>query len=268
MTASPDVDLVPLGQRLRHQRRIKGMTLAQLSAAGGRAPSQLSLIENGKREPRLSVLQAIAGALGVPLQDLLRPEAPSRRAGLEIELAHFQRSTPYGSLGLPLVRGGRRLPADALESLVGLHRELARLLTEQSATPEVARRANAQLRANMRERDNYFAEIEQAAATVLRSVRHATGPLSQRGILDIAATLGFTLHYVSDLPGSTRSVTDLRHRRIYLPQVASGKGHDPRAVVLQTLGHFVLGHADPADYGDFLRQRVEANYCEARLLLH
>jgi transcriptional regulator with XRE-family HTH domain len=271
VTASPSevppVDLVTLGQRLRHQRKTKNMTLEQLSAAVGRAPSQLSLIENGKREPKLSMLQAIAAALGVPLQDLLRPEAPSRRAGLEIELSHFQQSPAYVALGLPGVRGGRRLPADALESLVGLHRELSRLLTEQSATPEVARKANAQLRVNMRERNNYFAEIEQAAAKVLQSVRHTTGPLSQRGILDIAATLGFTLHYVGDLPGSTRSVTDLRNRRIYLPQVASGKGHDPRAVVLQTLGHFVLGHADPSDYGDFLRQRVEANYFAAALLM-
>src|ERR687886_517005 len=46
------MDLVTLGQRLRHLRRAKGMTLDQLSAAVGRAPSQLSLIENGKREPR------------------------------------------------------------------------------------------------------------------------------------------------------------------------------------------------------------------------
>jgi XRE family transcriptional regulator, fatty acid utilization regulator len=270
VTASPaglPLDLVTLGQRLRHLRRAKGMTLDQLSAAVGRAPSQLSLIENGRREPRLSVLQAIAAALGVGMDDLLRPEAPSRRAGLEIELAHAQAQPAYAALGLPAVRGGRRLPADALEALVGLHRELARLLTEQSATPEVARRANAQLRAEMRERDNYFAEIEQAAATVLRSVRHSTGPLSQRGILDIAAQLGFTLHHVSDLPDSTRSVTDLKHRRIFLPQVASGTGHDPRAVVLQTLGHFVLGHASPHDYGDFLRQRVEANYFAAALLM-
>ncbi|MFI5935333.1 helix-turn-helix domain-containing protein [Actinoplanes sp. NPDC051494] len=266
MTAS-DVDLVTLGQRLRHLRRSKNMTLGQLSAQVGRAPSQLSLIENGKREPKLGVLQAIAGALGVPLQDLLRPEAPSRRAGLEIELARFQKDPGYSALGLPTVRAGRRLPADALESLIGLHRELARRLTEQSATPEVARRANQALREQMRERDNYFADIEQAAATVLRSVRNTTGPLSQRGILDIAAGLGFTLHYVPDLPGSTRSVTDLRNHRIYLPQIASGKGHDPRAVVLQTLGHFVLGHADPADYGDFLRQRVEANYFAAALLM-
>ncbi|MEU8239773.1 helix-turn-helix domain-containing protein [Actinoplanes missouriensis] len=266
-SAEPSVDLVTLGQRLRHLRRSKGMTLDQLSDAVGRAPSQLSLIENGKREPKLSVLQAIAGALGVPLQDLLRPEAPSRRAGLEIELAHFQQNPAYQALGLPVVRAGRRLPADALEALIGMHRELNRVLTEQSATPEVARRANAQLRAEMRKRNNYFAEIEQAAANVLRSVRHTTGPLSQRGILDIAAQIGFTLHYVNDLPSSTRSVTDLKNRRIFLPQVASGKGHDPRAVVLQTLGHFVLGHNDPADYGDFLRQRVEVNYFAAALLM-
>src|SRR3982750_2756160 len=169
------------------------------------------------------MLQSIAVALGVPLQDLLRPEAPSRRAGLEIELAHFQQAPAYAALGLPAVRAGRRLPADALESLIGLHRELTRLLTEQSATPEVARRANAQLRVDMRERDNYFAEVERAAAKGLQSGRPTTGPLSQRGILDIAAQLGFTLHYVPDLPGSTRSVTDLRNRRIYLPQAASGQ---------------------------------------------
>ena len=65
---------------------------------------------------------------------------------------------------LPIVRSGRRLPADALESLIGLHRELTRVLSEQSATPEVARRANQQLRERMRERDNYFADIERAAA--------------------------------------------------------------------------------------------------------
>ena len=261
------LDLVTLGQRLRHLRRAKGLTLEQLGAAVDRAPSQLSLIENGRREPRLTLLQAIAGALGVPLSELLRAEAPSRRAGLEIELAHLQADPAYAALGLPVLLAGRRLPVDALEALIGLHRELDRRRAEQRAAPEVARRANAELRRQMRMRDNYFPEIEQAAATVLQSVRHTTGPLSQRGILDIAAQLGFTLHYVSDLPGSTRSVTDLRGRRIYLPQVAAGNGHDPRAVVLQTLGHFVLGHADPADYADFLRQRVEANYFAAALLM-
>ena len=43
--------------------------------------------------------------------------------------------------------------------------------------------------------------------------------------------------------------------------------HTPRAVLLQTLGHFVLGHAAPADFADFLRQRVEANYFAAAVLV-
>jgi transcriptional regulator with XRE-family HTH domain len=267
VTAAGAIDLVTLGHRLRHLRRAKGLTLDQLGAAVGRAPSQLSLIENGRREPRLTLLQGIANALGVPLDDLLRAEAPTRRAALEIELENHQRDPAYAGLGLPAVKAGRRLPMDALESLVGLHREIGRRAAESSATPEEARRANAALRARMRDRGNYFAEIEAAAAGVLTSVRHTTGPLSQRGLLDIAAQLGFTLHHVADLPRSTRSVTDLRNRRIYLPQVAAGNGHDPRFVILQTLGHVVLGHEDPGGYGDFLRQRVEANYFAAAVLI-
>jgi hypothetical protein len=61
-------------------------------------------------------------------------------------------------------------------------------------------------------------------------------------------------------------VTDLRNRRIYLRQESLGM-HTPRAVLLQTLGHFVLGHSVPADFGEFLRQRVEANYFAAAVLV-
>jgi hypothetical protein len=39
-----------------------------------------------------------------------------------------------------------------------------------------------------------------------------------------------------------------------------------RSVVLQTLGHFALGHPDPADFAQFLRQRVEANYFAGAVL--
>lgn len=261
------IDLVTLGQRLRHLRKARGMTLDQLGTIVGRAPSHLSVIENGRREPRLTLLQSLADALGVGVADLLRADPPSRRAALEIELEHAQRDPLYAGLGLPAVRSGRRLPNEALEALVGLHRELGRRAAEQTATPEEARRANAMLRQQMRERDNYYDAIERTAESLLGAVRHPTGPLSQRGILGIAAHLGFTLRYVADLPRSTRSITDLQHRRIYLPQGGSAGGHDPRAIVLQTLGHFALGHTDPQNYGDFLRQRVEANYFAAALLM-
>jgi predicted transcriptional regulator len=38
-------------------------------------------------------------------------------------------------------------------------------------------------------------------------------------------------------------------------------------VLLQALGHFLLGHEAPRDFADFLRQRVESNYFAAAVLM-
>ena len=214
-----------MGRRVRHLRKAAGLTLDDLSAAVGTAPSQLSLIENGKREPKLGLLQQLAAALGVSIDELLGAEPPNRRAALEIELERYQRSPIYESLNLPKIRISSRLPMDVLESMVGLQHELERRLNEQVATPEEARRANGELRAMMRERNNYFPEYEAEAQKVLASVGHTSGPLSHHVIADIAGHLGFSLHHVGDLPHSTRSVTDLKNRRIYLTQNAA---HRPR----------------------------------------
>ena len=46
-----------VGMRIRHFRTRAGLTLDQLAAAAGCSASQLSLVETGKREPRLSLLQ-------------------------------------------------------------------------------------------------------------------------------------------------------------------------------------------------------------------
>jgi len=260
------VDLIALGRRVRHLRKKLGMTLDDLGAAAGTAPSQLSLIENGKREPKLTLLQRLAGALGVGLEQLLGAEPPSRRAALEIELEKAQRGPLYESLGLPKVRVSSRLSMEVLESLVGLQHELERRLDEQSATPEEARRANTELRMEMRERNNYYPEIERQAQDLLKAVGHDRGPLSHHVAADIAEHLGFDLHYVGDLPHSTRSVTDLKNHRIYLTQ-GQRSDHDPRSVLLQALGHYVLGHKTPRNYADFLRQRVYTNYFAASLLM-
>lgn len=259
-------DLLTLGRRIRHARQRAGLTLAQVGEAVGAAPSALSLIENGHREPRLSLLQQLAAALRVPLSELLGEEPPSRRAALEIALQRAQRTSRYQALGLPSIRPGKGVSTDVLEALVGLHEELDRQERLHVATPEEARRENARLRAEMRDRGNYYPEIEQAAADLLTKVGHRGGPLSQRDTLDVVAKAGFALDYVTDLPESTRSVTDLKHRRIYLPQTPAG-AHDPRYVALQTVGHFVLGHSEPGSFGEFLRQRVEVNYFAAALLM-
>src|SRR6266851_6148021 len=231
-TQSTGIDLALFGQRLRHARRASGLTLAELGARVGRAPSVLSLLENGRREPKLSLIEALAGALSVPAAELLRNEPPSRRAQLEI----------------------------------ALHAELRRQRAKPTATPEEAREANADLRAMMRQRGNYFAPIEQAAAEALAAAGYAGGALSQKLLLSVVSHHGFSVKYVHDLPRSARSVTDLRNRRIYLKQESMGT-HTPRTVLLQALGHFVLGHSTPLDFADFLRQRVEANYFAAAVLV-
>src|SRR6202453_1116138 len=107
------LDLVTFGQRLRHLRRARGLTLGDLSGVVGKAPSVLSLLENGRREPKLSLIEQLAAALGVPVSDLLSREAPSRRAQLEIAVAEAQRDPSYRRLGLPPLKIGARVPTDA-----------------------------------------------------------------------------------------------------------------------------------------------------------
>src|SRR5215475_15436652 len=263
---SGGLDLATFGQRLRHLRRAHGLTLADLGARVGRAPSALSLLENGRREPKLSLIEALAKALSVAPDELLRPQPPSRRAQLEIALEEAQRDPVFRDLGLSHLKVGARVPGDVLEHLVALYGELRRERTRPTATPEEARIANAELRHAMRARGNYFPEIERQAAEALDAVGYRGGALSQSTLMAIVGHHGFTVSYADDLPRSVRSVTDLRHRRIYLKQEPVGV-HSPRTILLQTLGHFVLGHDIPHDFADFLRQRVEANYFAAAVLV-
>ena len=80
----PAFDPLVLGQRIRYHRRRRGMTLDDLGAQVGRPAPYLSLVENGRREPRLSQVAEIAAALDVTVADLLDPEPPTQRAALEV----------------------------------------------------------------------------------------------------------------------------------------------------------------------------------------
>jgi predicted transcriptional regulator/DNA-binding XRE family transcriptional regulator len=260
-------DLATLGQRIRHYRTEAGLTLDGLGAIVGVAGSQLSLIENGRREPRLSLLSSIAVAVGCEVSDLLMDAPPTKRAGLEIELDRAQAGSVYASLGLPVVRASKTLSDETLEAMVGLHRELERRSREAIATPEEARRANTELRQHMRTLDNHLPEIEQIAENLLADVGHSTGALTHRSVTMLAHKLGFELVHVGDLPHSARSVTDLAHGRIYLPPASIPGGHGLRGMALQAMGHRVLGHQQPATYADFLQQRLEINYFAAAVLM-
>lgn len=261
------IELVTLGHRIRHQRVSHGLTLDELGARVGVAGSQLSLIENGKREPKLSLLQAIAQVTGVEVTELLATEPPNRRAALEIDLDRAQSSPVFRRLGIPPVKVTKTMTDETLETILGLHRELDRREREAIATPEEARRANTELRLRMRERDNYLGEIEKLAQKQLRAAGHVSGALTHRTVSIMAERLGFELIYVDDLPRSTRSVTDLENGRIYLPPASIPGGHGLRSMALQAMAHRLLGHQRPTDYADFLQQRLEINYFAASCLM-
>jgi len=262
-----ETDLITLGRRIRHHRKQAGLTLDQLGARVGVVGSQLSLVENGRREPRLALLQNVAKELGVPLADLLSGDAPDARTALEIELSRAQRGPLYASLGLPVVPASRSLPTETLESLVGLHRELIRRANRAVATPEEARRANTELRLRMRERNNYLPEIEKIASDALAKVGHVGGALTHRSVSLLAESLGFSLIHVDDLPHSARSVIDLENGRIYLPPASIPGGHGLRSMALQAMAHRLLGHQPPESYAEFLQQRLEINYFAAACLM-
>jgi XRE family transcriptional regulator, fatty acid utilization regulator len=173
------LDLDLFGQRLRHFRRARGLTLAELGERVGRAPSALSLLENGRREPKLSLIEGLAAALSVSADELMRKQPPSHRAQLEIAVAEAQRDPALADLGLPPLRVGAKVPNDVLEHILALQSELRRQRAKPTATPEEARAANAELRLMMMERGNYFAEIEAAAEKALAPVGYSGGALSQ-----------------------------------------------------------------------------------------
>ncbi|UZD62577.1 helix-turn-helix transcriptional regulator [Brevibacterium sp. JSBI002] len=257
-------DPLSIGRRIRFFRKKRGLTLNELGHEVGRAASQISTIENGKRETSVTLLAAIAKALKTDVSELIDPAPIDERQALELEAERNQASPMYSSLGLPQVRI-KSLPADALEAIVGLQRQLGEALERRAATPEEARRANRELRDRMREKNNYFADLEATAAELLDLVGYESGTVSQRQTALIAEKLGFSLHYVSDLPESTRSISDTANKRLYLPNADAA--FDPRSHLLMSLAPHVLGYDSPKDFHEFLQQRVEANYLAAAILL-
>ncbi len=260
-----EFDLIALGQRIRHHRRAAGLTLQELGAEIGTSSSHLSLIETAQREAGIALLSKIAKALGTDLEALTSAQRLDRRTELTIAWERIQRSETYQALQLPRIRTGPTLSLDALEAMVGLYEELERRSTIAAATPEEARRANARLRIEMRKRNNYYSEIEEEAGKLLSAIHYTGGPLSEHLVDELTHHLGFKLLRVPSLPHSTRSLTDLKNRRVYLPATGWG-GHDPRTIILQALGHQVLSHKIPANFAQFLEQRVAVNYFAAALL--
>lgn len=73
MTLRSVRNLVPLrfGREVRRRRKALGITLEQLAERSGLTPNYIGTVENGRRDPSLSTISALARGLGVPTGELI-----------------------------------------------------------------------------------------------------------------------------------------------------------------------------------------------------
>jgi len=243
------------------------MTLDELGAAVNRPAPYLSLLENGKKQPRLNLVVEIATVLEVDLSELLDPSPPNRRDALEIALLRSQETPFFDSLNLPTVKPSAKLDNETLTHLVGLHDALRERSNLRSAGSEEVRRANGEITSWLAGNEGYLEDVEAAARNALATSGYSgEGPFSSRNLLDLSASAGFELHPVEDMPTFARSIIDLDHRRVYIAQRDALRTRQARKAVLQTLAGFLLGHETDPDLDTFLRQRVETAYFAAAVL--
>jgi transcriptional regulator with XRE-family HTH domain len=256
-----------LGSRIRYFRQQRGMTLERLGAEVGVTASQLSLLENGKREAKVALLGSIAAALKVELAELLQDTPPTRRAELEQQWRSFLEEPLFRTVGVSSPRISKSTPDDVLAAMTGLYQEIRRREERALATPEEARRANTALRHTMRDRNNYLPQLEELAEDLVSRSGHVAGAITHREVALMAKSLGFDIVHVGDLPKSARSITDLANGRIYLPPASIPGGHGLRSMALQAMAHLLLKHPVPTTYEEFLQQRLEINYFAAACLM-
>lgn len=265
-----DVELDPsvFGHRLRHFRQQRGLTLDQLGAKIGRPAPYLSLLENGKREARLSAITSLAKALDIAPADLMAPEAPNRRAELEIRLDRAQQHPRYAQLGLPLLRPSAKVSDEVMVHILSLFDQLVADDHQPAEDDAGLRVANAQLAEWLQTRNGYLERIEQAARQVVSSVDYTgSGPLTSQEISDIAGEFRLTIRAVDDIPARIRSIVDEDRRTLYVAQRNELRTRQARKAVLQTIGSIALEHNQPQNALQLLTQRLETAYFAAAVLM-
>ena len=244
-----------------------GLTLDRLGKRVGKPAPYLSLLENGKKEPRVTLVMDLASALQVDVSDLLETTPPSRRDSLEIALIRSQESALFESLDLPAVKPSAKMSTETLTHIVGLHQALRDKSGLDSAGSEDVRRANGAVHAHLVDSDGYLESVEAVAREALAASGYTgEGPFSPRNLLDLVADSGFDLRPIDDMPGFARSIIDTEHRHIYIAQRNELRTRQARKAVLQTLAGSLLEHETNPDLDTFLRQRMETAYFAGAVL--
>jgi predicted transcriptional regulator/transcriptional regulator with XRE-family HTH domain len=227
----------------------------------------LSLLENGKKEPKVNLVVEIARALDIDVAVLLEPTPPTRRDHLEISLIRAQETALFESLDVPAIKPSAKVDNLTLSHIVGLHDAIRERSSLKSAGSDDVRKANGAVHAHLADSGGYLREIEVAAREALEASGYAgEGPFSSRNLINLTANTGFELMPIDDMPAFARSIIDIENKRIYIAQRNELRTRQARKAVLQTLAGFVLEHERDPDLDTFLRQRMETAYFATAVL--
>ncbi len=72
------------GQEVRRHRKVRELTLEQLAERSGLTPNYIGTVENGRRDPSLSTILALAKGLDVPPGELLGGSPSLSPSALEL----------------------------------------------------------------------------------------------------------------------------------------------------------------------------------------
>jgi transcriptional regulator with XRE-family HTH domain len=119
---SRSLDPSVLGARIHAARLRSGLTQAQV-AGDAVSVGYISRIESGQRRPDPALLDTIAAALGITVDELVIGVSPDRVLELRVELDHAQLALATGSPGQALEILDRILAEPATEDLPDVERE-------------------------------------------------------------------------------------------------------------------------------------------------
>jgi transcriptional regulator with XRE-family HTH domain len=151
------------GLKVRQARTAAGLTLSELAAASDLSPSYMTEIEKGRKYPRTDKILRMAEALDSPYDDLVSIQLGPTLSHLETALnSPLLQGFPFDEFGLDI--------SNLVELLTRAPANVSALL---HAMLEIGRQYDlreehffwAMLRSFQEIHDNYFPELEEAAAS-------------------------------------------------------------------------------------------------------
>ncbi len=202
---------VPIGDRIRLQRRTAGLTQRELASAVGVSPAYLSLIESDKRQIGGRLLRQIAEELGVDTE-IFTAVSDGRLAA---DLDEISRAFP-------------RQPRESAAELVAFSGDWARMvldLYDRSLTAE----AETDHLADRFARDPQWIAFAHDILSRITSVRSAAEILSDYGAMDEGQRRRFMDTVVSE-SARLSSVTRQMIEALHAARTADAAGADVREV--------------------------------------